>query len=111
VAALGRLEGREGPAEAADLLVRLTEARYALAHGYWSGAEVFSVRTWRRGAEAWRLARAAAGGEGAAGGHETFAGGAVRTGGPLAAERAGRRLERRFLRAARAVRKRGRKLV
>ena len=111
VASLGVLESRDGPAEAADFLARLDQARYALAHGSWEGAEVFSVRTWRRGFEAWRLAKAAAGEEGGAGGHDTFAGGAVRVEGPRAAARAGRRIERRFLRAARAPRKRGRKLI
>jgi nanoRNase/pAp phosphatase (c-di-AMP/oligoRNAs hydrolase) len=111
VACLGALSSRDGPAEAADYLARLDQARYALAHGYWEGAEVFSVRTWRRGSEAWRLAKAAAGEEGAAGGHDTFAGGAIRAEGPRAAARAGRRIERRFLRAARAPRKRGGKLI
>jgi nanoRNase/pAp phosphatase (c-di-AMP/oligoRNAs hydrolase) len=111
VAGLGRLESRDGPAEAADYLARLDRARYALAHGWWEGAEIFSVRTWRRGSEAWKLARAAAGGEGGAGGHDTFAGGSVRADTAGAAARAGRRIELRFLRAVRAGIRHGRKLI
>jgi len=111
VASMGRLESRDGPAEAADFLARLDRARYALAHGFWKGAEIFSVRTWRSGSAAWRLARAAAGGEGPAGGHDTFAGGAVPAGSPAAGERAGRRIERRFLRSTRAELRAGRKLI
>ncbi len=111
VAAMGRLESRDGPAEAADFLSRLAGTRCALAHGYWQGAEVFSVRTSRHGSEAWRLARAAAGDEGAAGGHETFAGGSVRADSAAAAARAGHRIERRFLWAARTPIRRGGKLI
>ncbi len=69
------------------------------------------MRTWRRGSEAWKLARAAAGDEGGAGGHDTFAGGSVRADTASAAERAGHRVERRFLRAVRAPVRRGRKLI
>jgi nanoRNase/pAp phosphatase (c-di-AMP/oligoRNAs hydrolase) len=111
VASLGRLESREGPAEAADFLARLDRARYALAHGWWQGSVIFSVRTWRQGSEAWKLAKAAAGDEGAAGGHDTFAGGSVRADTANAAEHAGHRIERRFLHAARALKKRGGKLI
>jgi len=111
VAALGRLESREGPAEAADLLAQLAGVRATLAHGVWGRSAVFSVRTTRDGPEAWQLARAAAGAEGSAGGHRTVGGGAVPAGNARAAVRAGHRLERRFLRSARAPRKRGRKLV
>jgi nanoRNase/pAp phosphatase (c-di-AMP/oligoRNAs hydrolase) len=111
VTAMGRLSGREGPATAVDLLVRLNDIEFALAHGYWDGKQVFSVRSLRHGREAWRLAKAAAGGEGPAGGHGMSAGGELPVGSRRAGTRAGHRLERRFLRAARAGKKRGRRLV
>lgn len=111
VADLGRLNGREGPAETADLLSRLAGISCVLAHGWWDGRQVFSVRAVRGGRSAWSLARAAAGGEGPAGGHSTFAGGSLPADGPAAGARAGRRMERRFLRAARAGKKRGVRLV
>jgi len=111
VSAMKVLAGREGPATAVDLLVHLEGARLALAHGYWDRRLVFSVRSARRGVEAWRLAQAAAGDEGSAGGHSMSAGGTIPAASVKAGLRAGRRLERRFLRAARAGKKRGRKLV
>jgi nanoRNase/pAp phosphatase (c-di-AMP/oligoRNAs hydrolase) len=111
VSAMGRLAGREGPATAVDLLVRLNGVECALTHGYWNGRQVFSVRSLRRGREAWRLARAAAGGEGPAGGHTFSAGGSLPAASVRAGARAGRRLESRFLRAARVGKKRGTTLV
>ncbi len=111
VSAMGKLAGREGPAVAVDLLVRLEGTEFALAHGYWDRRQVFSVRSLRWGREAWRLAQAAAGGEGPAGGHGMSAGGALPVASLSAGLRAGRRLERRFLRAVRSGKKRGRNLV
>ncbi len=111
ISAMGRLAGREGPAAAVDLLVRLEGTAFALAHGYWDRRQVFSVRSLRPGREAWHLAKAAAGGEGPAGGHTMSAGGALPVAGLRAGLRAGRRLERRFLRAVRSGKKRGRNLV
>jgi nanoRNase/pAp phosphatase (c-di-AMP/oligoRNAs hydrolase) len=109
--AMGKLTGREGPASAVDLLVRLEGVDCALAHGYWDGRQVFSVRSLQPRREAWHLARSAAGGEGSAGGHSMSAGGSLPAATISAGVRAGHRLERRFLRAARAGKKRGRKLV
>jgi nanoRNase/pAp phosphatase (c-di-AMP/oligoRNAs hydrolase) len=111
VSAMGRLAGREGPAGAVDHLVRLEGVRFALAHGYWAGQQIFSVRSLQAGRDAWRLARKAAGGEGPAGGHSMSAGGSVPAAGAAAGVRAGLRIERRFLTAARAGNKRGRRLV
>ncbi|MHC4914677.1 MAG: DHH family phosphoesterase [Planctomycetota bacterium] len=111
VSAMGRLQGREGPASAVDLLVRLEGVDCALAHGYWEGRQIFSVRSLRRGCEAWKLAVRAAGPDGSAGGHRLAAGGSLPAGSAKAAKRAGHLLERRFLTAARAGKKRGRSLV
>ena len=108
---MGRLDGREGPATAVDLLVRLVGIEVALAHGYWNGAQVFSLRSMNPRREAWRLARLAVGNEGSAGGHTTSAGGNIPVDSVKASIRAGYRLERRFIKAARAGKKRGRKLV
>jgi nanoRNase/pAp phosphatase (c-di-AMP/oligoRNAs hydrolase) len=111
VSAMGRLQGREGPASAVDLLVRLQGTDCALAHGYWEGRQIFSVRSLRRGCEAWKLARRAAGAGGSAGGHRLSAGGSLPVSSLKAAKRAGHQLERRFLVAARAGKKRGSSLV
>lgn len=111
VTAMGKLAGREGPASAVDHLVRLEGVRYALAHGYWEGRQVFSVRSLDRKRQAWHLARAAAGNEGLAGGHAFSAGGTVTVHTVKAGFRAGHRLERRFLKATRVGKKRGRSLV
>ncbi len=111
VTAMGHLAGREGPASAVDHLVRLEGVKYALAHGYWDGRQVFSVRSLNRKREAWCLARAAAGKEGLAGGHGFSAGGAVSVHTIKAGLRAGHRLERRFLKATRVGKKRGMSLV
>jgi nanoRNase/pAp phosphatase (c-di-AMP/oligoRNAs hydrolase) len=111
VTAMGKLAGREGPASAVDLLVRLEGVQFAMAHGYWDGRQVFSVRSLNPRKEAWKLATAAVGDAGSAGGHGMSAGGSLAVPTISAGLRAGHNMERRFLKVLRSGKKRGRSLV